>query len=67
MEGTFLLTWDCMVEHLETLRDTLSRAASVRMLSMMSWCVDGRVQETKEDSPAVPSSSHNLFGLMITI
>ena len=28
------------------------------MLSMMSWSVDGRVEETEQDSPAVMSSTY---------
>ena len=58
MGGVDLLIWNCMVEHLSTLRDILSRAASVQILSMMSWSVDGRVEENEQDSPAVMSSTY---------
>ena len=39
MGGADLLTWNCMVEHLSTLRDVLSPVASVQIFSMMSWSV----------------------------
>ena len=47
-----------MVEHMATLRDTLPRAASVQMLSMMCWSINGCVEETEQDSPAVMSSTY---------
>ena len=59
MEGADLLKWNCIVEYLATLRDILCQPTSVQMLSMMSWSIDGRVEETAQDSPAVMSSAYS--------
>ena len=58
MGETDLLTWNSIVAHLATFRDILSRDTSAQSLFMMSWRLDCSMEETKQDSPAVMSSTY---------